>query len=118
VLKAYTYILLLTILSARVAALVDNNRIITAETPTHITYPTEGGNVHSFTALSATALFDILAPPYPLCCVYPHKDSFIWCLLRYNDTNRPCTYYQEGEIEHDDAEELKSLGIELYPMMK
>jgi len=73
---------------------VENDKIISSETPTHITYPADGGNIHSFTSLTTSALFDILAPPY-------------------NNMDRTCTYFHESDIEHDDIEELKNMAIEL-----
>jgi len=79
---------------ARLAKLVENDKIISSETPTHITYPADGGNIHSFTSLTTSALFDILAPPY-------------------NNMDRTCTYFHESDIEHDDIEELKNMAIEL-----
>ncbi|KAJ3674788.1 hypothetical protein LUZ60_005404 [Juncus effusus] len=49
----------------------------TAPCETSILYPTTGGNMHSFRAVSACAILDVLGPPYSM------------------DEDRDCTYYQD-----------------------
>ncbi|XP_057843301.2 plant cysteine oxidase 3 isoform X1 [Cryptomeria japonica] len=51
--------------------------VITAPRGPSVLYPTTGGNIHSFTAVTSCAVLDVLAPPY-------------------SDTaGRHCTYYRD-----------------------
>ncbi|CAM6046865.1 unnamed protein product [Sphagnum compactum] len=58
----------------RLAKLVVDH-VLTAPCETAVLYPTTGGNIHAFTALTPCALLDVLAPPYSPA------------------TGRHCTYY-------------------------
>jgi hypothetical protein len=51
--------------------------VLTAPSPTRVLFPTAGGNIHAFTALSNCAVLDVLAPPYS------------------PEDGRDCTYYEE-----------------------
>ncbi|GJP37486.1 hypothetical protein CLOM_g21884 [Closterium sp. NIES-68] len=60
----------------RLAELVEDD-VVSAPCPPDILFPTSGGNIHSFTALSPCAVLDVLAPPYNA------------------DAGRHCTYFRE-----------------------
>jgi hypothetical protein len=60
--------------ATRLAKLVVDH-VLTAPCETAVLYPTTGGNIHAFTALTPCALLDVLAPPYSPA------------------TGRHCTYY-------------------------
>ena len=67
-----------TAVKARAAELVHDMRLDAPAAPL-ILRPNSGGNVHEFTAVTACAMLDVLAPPYD-----PYG-------------RRPCTYYQKQE---------------------
>lgn len=56
-------------------AKVNTNAVFTAPCDTSILYPTAGGNMHCFTAMTSCAVLDVLGPPYD------------------DDNKRHCTYY-------------------------
>lgn len=58
-------------------AKVKVNSDFTAPCDTSILYPSDGGNMHCFTALTPCALLDVLGPPYS------------------KSEDRDCTYYSE-----------------------
>ncbi|XP_024979377.1 plant cysteine oxidase 2-like isoform X2 [Cynara cardunculus var. scolymus] len=74
--------------SVRLAKLkVDSD--FTAPCNTSILYPTDGGNMHCFTALTSCAVLDVLGPPY-------------------NDPEgRHCQYYQTYPFAHFSADDKK-----------
>ncbi|CAL5342740.1 unnamed protein product [Camellia sinensis] len=74
---------------ARPAKLVRNGEMRAPSEPT-ILYPSCGGNIHSFKAVTPCAIFDILSPPY------------------YSEDGRRCTYFKslqeqicQGTLELD-----------------
>ncbi|KAG6642842.1 hypothetical protein CIPAW_09G168800 [Carya illinoinensis] len=53
------------------------DRVFTAPCDTSVLYPTTGGNIHAFTAITPCAVLDVLGPPYS------------------NDDGRDCSYYKD-----------------------
>ncbi|KAI3443389.1 hypothetical protein Pfo_000054 [Paulownia fortunei] len=53
------------------------NRTFTAPCDTSVLYPTSGGNIHEFTAVTPCAVLDVIGPPYS------------------KDDGRDCSYYKE-----------------------
>ncbi|KAF8037502.1 hypothetical protein BT93_B0409 [Corymbia citriodora subsp. variegata] len=95
--KAYDWIEPARILNkkgpVRLAKLAVAN-VLTAPCTTSVLYPKTGGNLHCFTAITPSAVLDILSPPYN------------------EDAGRRCTYYSSypyftfaNEYEKSDEEE-------------
>eukprot|EP00245_Coleochaete_scutata_P007501 TRINITY_DN2292_c0_g1_i1.p1 TRINITY_DN2292_c0_g1~~TRINITY_DN2292_c0_g1_i1.p1 ORF type:complete len:277 (-),score=47.27 TRINITY_DN2292_c0_g1_i1:418-1248(-) len=59
-------------------AMMESDQVLTAPCQTEVLYPTSGGNIHAFTAITPCAILDVLSPPY---CA---------------DSGRHCTYYHEA----------------------
>ncbi|MBA0561207.1 hypothetical protein Golob_018056 [Gossypium lobatum] len=77
------------------------NSVYTAPCNTSVLYPTTGGNIHQFTAVTPCAVLDVLGPPYS------------------KEDDRDCSYYKdfpysafsnEGETTRVNEEEREGLG--------
>ncbi|KAG5232847.1 2-aminoethanethiol dioxygenase [Salix suchowensis] len=55
----------------------ERDSILTAPCNTSVLYPTTGGNIHQFTAITPCAVLDVLGPPYS------------------DEDGRDCSYYKE-----------------------
>ncbi|KAI9121194.1 hypothetical protein K1719_008227 [Acacia pycnantha] len=53
------------------------NRVFTAPCDTSVLYPTTGGNIHEFTAITPSVVLDVLGPPYS------------------QEDGRDCSYYKD-----------------------
>lgn len=53
------------------------DRVFEASCDTSVLYPTTGGNIHAFTAITPCAVLDVLGPPYS------------------KDDGRDCSYYKD-----------------------
>lgn len=58
-------------------AILKANSVFTAPCDTSVLYPTSGGNIHAFTAITPCAILDVMGPPYS------KKDG------------RDCSYYRD-----------------------
>ena len=45
-------------------AVVVEDSVVSAPCAAHVLFPAHGGNIHSFSAITHTAVLDVLAPPY------------------------------------------------------
>ncbi|KAL2900820.1 Plant cysteine oxidase 1, partial [Bienertia sinuspersici] len=72
--------------SMRLAKLKANS-VFTAPCNTSVLYPTSGGNIHEFTAVTPCAVLDVLGPPYS------------------REDGRDCSYYKE--VPYEGLAELK-----------
>lgn len=66
-------------LGQKAAAKPALSRQVNAGDPPVVLFPTEGGNIHSFKAVTSCAVLDLLAPPYDLDS--PSKSHSILCHL-------------------------------------
>lgn len=58
-------------------AKLKSNSVFTAPCDTSVLYPTSGGNIHEFTAITPCAVLDVLGPPYS------------------SEDGRDCSYYKD-----------------------
>ncbi|XP_052876920.1 plant cysteine oxidase 2-like isoform X1 [Gossypium arboreum] len=88
------------VVAVRLARLKANS-VYTAPCNTSVLYPTTGGNMHQFTAVTPCAVLDVLGPPYS------------------KEDDRDCSYYKdfpysafsnEGETTRVSEEEREGLG--------
>ncbi|XAR64863.1 Cysteamine dioxygenase [Bertholletia excelsa] len=63
--------------SQRRLARLKANSVFTAPCSTSVLYPTSGGNIHAFTAITPCAVLDVLGPPYS------------------KEDGRDCSYYRD-----------------------
>ncbi|XP_042052544.1 plant cysteine oxidase 2-like [Salvia splendens] len=84
--------------SVRLAKLKANTTF-TAPCDSSVLYPTSGGNIHEFTAITPCAVLDVIGPPYS------------------KDDGRDCTHYQEvhGLL---DSEEIRKVREGRYGWLK
>ncbi|KMT11293.1 hypothetical protein BVRB_5g109770 [Beta vulgaris subsp. vulgaris] len=77
--------------SSKRLARLKANSVFTAPCNTSVLYPTSGGNIHEFTAITPCAVLDILGPPYS------------------KEDGRDCSYYKEilSTSPDEEFEELK-----------
>lgn len=59
------------------------NKTFTAPCDTSVLYPTSGGNIHEFTAVTPCAVLDVMGPPYS------------------KDDGRDCSYYKDTPCDTD-----------------
>ncbi|KAE8721176.1 Plant cysteine oxidase 2 [Hibiscus syriacus] len=63
------------------------NDVYTAPCDTSVLYPTSGGNIHEFTAITPCAVLDVIGPPYS------------------KEDGRDCSYYKDfPRMDHADGE--------------
>lgn len=77
---------------AKLAKLVKDCEM-SAPCDTTILYPTSGGNIHSFRALTPCALLDVLAPPYS------------------TDNGRHCSYYRKSSKRIHSGLQLNGIDV-------
>ncbi|GAB2269965.1 Plant cysteine oxidase 3 [Dionaea muscipula] len=70
------------------------DKVVTASSGTSVLYPTTGGNLHCFTAITPCAVFDVLTPPY--------REA----------AGRRCSYYHDYPYSSTDAGSDRETGAE------
>lgn len=71
-------------------ARIKANRNFTAPCDTSVLYPTSGGNIHEFIAVTPSAILDVLGPPYS------------------KEDDRDCSYYRETSFGASSSKEIIS----------
>lgn len=67
------------------------NKTFTAPCDTSVLYPTTGGNIHEFTAITPCAVLDVIGPPYS------------------KEDGRDCSYYKDYPYNAFPSESLQFL---------
>ena len=70
------------------------NRVLTAPCDTSVLYPTRGGNMHEFTAITPCAVLDVIGPPYS------------------KQHGRDCSYYKDHPYAASSSSEEMDKGKE------
>lgn len=78
------------VLAVRLAKL-KANKVFTAPCDTSVLYPTTGGNIHEFTAITPCAVLDVIGPPYS------------------KEDGRDCSYYKDYPYNAFPSESLHFL---------
>ncbi|KMZ63780.1 Cysteamine dioxygenase [Zostera marina] len=88
-------------------AKVKTNAVFTAPCDTSILYPTTGGNMHCFTAMTPCAVIDVLGPPYSdyegRHCAYYNPFPYIPAEVNNNKEKSVDEYALLQEIEKPDG---------------
>ncbi|KAK4478829.1 hypothetical protein RD792_014330 [Penstemon davidsonii] len=66
-------------------AKLTSNRTFTAPSDASVLYPTSGGNIHEFRAITPCAVLDVIGPPYS------------------KDDGRDCSYYKDTPVKEEDG---------------
>lgn len=99
---------------SRLASL-EVDRVFTAPCNTSILYPSAGGNIHTFRAVTPCAVLDVLGPPYS---IEEDRDCTYYRELPYNSSSDKDGDVEEGKCSYgwleeiEIPEDLKMEGVE------